>query len=105
MRVNFVYRTSKPTNPSPGYFYWVDYSSGVTEIWFAPTTDVDDLLLLTNEDIIKRLEELKSKVSNNEENIQSIQETLGGIKDEILGEVEETYVKKTDIPNLTWKIL
>jgi hypothetical protein len=104
MLVEFRHRSSKPTQVTRGFFYWID-TEDKQEIWFAPTTNVDDMLLLTNEDIIERLEELESKVSNNEESIQSIQETLGGIKDEILGEIESTYAKKTDIPNLTWKII
>lgn len=104
MLVEFRHRSSKPTQPAQGCFYWID-TEDKPQIWFAPTTDVDEMLLLTNEDIIERLEELESKVSNNEESIQSIQETLNEIKDEILGVVESTYAKKTDIPNLTWKII
>ena len=104
MLVEFRHRSSKPTQVTPGFFYWIG-TEDKQEIWFAPTTNVDDMLLLTNEDIIERLEELESKVSTNEESIQSIQETLDGIKDEILGEVESTYAKKTDIPNLTWKTI
>lgn len=104
MLVEFRHRSSKPTQPTRGFFYWVE-TQNKSQIWFAPTTNERDMLLLTNEDIIERLEELESKVSTNEESIQSIQETLNGIKDEILGEVESTYAKKTDIPNLTWKII
>lgn len=104
MRVDFVHRTSKPTNPSPGYFYWVDYSSGVTEIWFSPDGVSENLILLND-----KFPELTSQLLSLETKVDNIQNILYGIKSEILSEIDlipyitendlMEYAKKSDIPD------
>ena len=48
--VSFRYRSSKPTHPTPGYFYWVDFQDGTHQIWFAPDEQASHLILL-NKDV------------------------------------------------------
>lgn len=91
--VDFIHRSSKPINPNKGTFYWVEYDDK-TEIWFASSNDVDGLILL-----------------NNQLDIERIQETLRGVKEEIIREIDlspyltsgdlEGYAKIDDIPDVS----
>lgn len=116
--VSFRYRNSKPTNPTPGYFYWVDFQDGNHQIWFAPDEQSRHLILLNNESWVERINNLVSRlttdegrISDNESDIAEIQTRLSEIKDEILGEIDLTpylteddltdYAKKSDIHELT----
>lgn len=100
MRVDFVHRTSKPETPEKGIFYWVEDSTG-SQIWFAPSDDSSELILLNGyegfDDLIKRLDKLEGKVDNLPDDIS---EKLSKLKDKILSQVDETYEKK-----LTWKVI
>lgn len=93
MVVDFVHRTSKPTTPTKGIFYWVQDSTG-SQIWFAPSDDPSELILLNGyegfDDLIKRLDKLEGKVDNLPDEL----------KDEILSQVDSIYEKK-----LTWKVI
>ena len=100
MTVDFVHRTSKPETPTAGIFYWVDDSTG-SQIWFAPSDDPSELILLNGyegfDDLIKRLGTLEGKVNNLPDDISKM---LSELKNEILSQVEKTYEKK-----LTWKVI
>lgn len=100
MRVDFVHRTSKPETPEKGIFYWVEDSTG-SQIWFAPSYDPSELILLNGyegfDDLIKRLDKLEGKVNNIPDDIS---EKLSELKDKILSQVDETYEKK-----LTWQVI
>lgn len=77
--VKFRYRRSKPSEPVPGSFYWVELDDDEThQIWFAPDTNPEHLILL-NENV-----DLSSYVS-----------------EEVLAEVLADYAKTTDIPEIT----
>ena len=100
MRVDFVHRTSKPETPTAGIFYWVEDSTG-SQIWFAPSDDPSELILLNGyegfDDLIKRLDKLEGKVDNLPDDIS---ERLSKLKEEILSQVDSIYEKK-----LTWKVI
>lgn len=98
--VDFVHRTSKPETPEKGFFYWVEDSTG-SQIWFAPSKDPSELILLNGyegfDDLIKRLGTLEGKVDNLP---YDISEMLSKLKNEILSQVDKTYEKK-----LTWQVI
>lgn len=100
MIVEFVHRTTKPTTPAKGIFYWVQNSTG-SQIWFAPSDDPSELILLNGyegfDGLIERLDILEGKVDNLPDDIS---ERLSTFKNEILSQVDATYEKK-----LTWKVI
>lgn len=100
MIVDFVHRTSKPETPTAGIFYWVEDSTG-SQIWFAPSKNPSELILLNGyegfDDLIKRLDKLEGKVDNLPDDIS---ERLSKLKEEILSQVDSIYEKK-----LTWKVI
>ena len=100
MVVDFVHRTSKPTTPTKGIFYWVEDSTG-SQIWFAPSDDPSELILLNGyegfDGLIERLDKLEGKVNNLPDDIS---EMLSKLKNEILSQVDSIYEKK-----LTWKVI
>ena len=99
MRVDFVHRASKPETPTAGIFYWVEDSTG-SQIWFAPSKDPSELILLNGyegfDDLIKRLDKLEGKVDNLP---YDISEMLSKLKNEILSQVDSIEKK------LTWQVI
>ena len=100
MTVDFVHRASKPETPSAGIFYWVEDSTG-SQIWFAPSDDPSELILLNGyegfDGLIERLDKLEGKVDNLPDDIS---ERLSKLKNEILSQVDSKYEKK-----LTWTVI
>ena len=100
MKVDFVHRTSKPETPEKGIFYWVEDSTG-SQIWFAPSDDPSELILLNGyegfDGLIERLDKLEGKVDNLPDDMS---ERLSKLKNEILSQVDSIYEKK-----LTWKVI
>ena len=100
MIVDFVHRTSKPETPEKGIFYWVEDSTG-SQIWFAPSDDPSELILLNGyegfDGLIERLDKLEGKVDNLPDDMS---ERLSKLKNEILSQVDSIYEKK-----LTWKVI
>ena len=98
--VDFVHRKSKPETPTAGIFYWVEDSTG-SQIWFAPSKDPSELILLNGyegfDGLIERLDKLEGKVDNLPDDIS---ERLSELKNEILSQVDSIYEKK-----LTWKVI
>ena len=98
--VEFIHRTSKPENPKVGSFYWVEDSTG-SQIWFAPSKDPSELILLNGyegfDDLIERLGTLEGKVDKLPDDISK---RLSKLKNEILSQVDKTYEKK-----LTWQVI
>ena len=99
MKVDFVHRTSKPITPAKGIFYWVEESTG-SQIWFAPSDDPSELILLNGyegfDGLIERLDKLEGKVDNLPDDIS---ERLSILKNEILSRVDSIEKK------LTWKVI
>ena len=100
MIVDFVHRASKPETPTAGIFYWVEDSTG-SQIWFAPSDDPSELILLNGyegfDGLIERLDKLEGKVDNLPDDIS---EKLSELKDKILSQVDSIYEKK-----LTWQVI
>ena len=100
MTVDFVHRASKPETPTAGIFYWVEDSTG-SQIWFAPSDDPSELILLNGyegfDGLIERLDKLEGKVDNLPDDMS---ERLSKLKNEILSQVDSIYEKK-----LTWKVI
>ena len=100
MIVDFVHRASKPETPTAGIFYWVEDSTG-SQIWFAPSDDPSELILLNGyegfDGLIERLDKLEGKVDNLPDDMS---ERLSKLKNEILSQVDSKYEKK-----LTWKVI
>ena len=99
MVVDFVHRTSKPTTPTKGIFYWVQESTG-SQVWFAPSDNPSKLILLNGyegfDGLIERLDKLEGKVDNLPDDIS---ERLSELKNEILSQVDSIEKK------LTWKVI
>ena len=99
MTVDFVHRKSKPETPTTGIFYWVEDSTG-SQIWFAPSKDPSELILLNGyegfDDLIERLGTLEGKVDNLPDDISK---KLFELKNEILSQVDLIEKK------LTWKVI
>ena len=97
--VEFVHRKSKPEKPTAGFFYWVEESTG-SQIWFAPSDDPSELILLNGyegfDDLIKRLDKLEGKVDNLPDDIS---EMLSEVKNEILSQVDSIEKK------VTWQVI
>ena len=100
MIVDFVHRKLRPENPKKGTFYWVEDSTG-SQIWFAPSKDPSELILLNGyegfDDLIERLGTLEGKVDKLPDDIS---ERLSKLKEEILSKIDSTYEKK-----LTWQVI
>ena len=98
--VEFVHRKSKPEKPMAGFFYWVQESTG-SQIWFAPSDDPSELILLNGyegfDGLIERLDKLEGKVNNLPDDIS---ERLSELKNKILSQVDSKYEKK-----LTWQVI
>ena len=109
--VDFIHRSSKPTNPKPGCFYWIENGSD-PQLWFAPDEDPRNLLLLNNEIEKSKFDELVSLVSNHTGDIIEIQNRLSRIE-EILDNIhidltDSDYDKIADKVSeklLTWKVI
>ena len=98
--VAFRYRHSKPTEPIKGYFYWVDLQENGHQIWFAPSSSPDDLILLNDKSIDESaITELIERVADTE-----IQEKLNEFRTEILEQISDLmgsdldYARPEDIP-------
>ena len=100
MIVDYVHRASKQETPIAGIFYWEEDSTG-SQIWFAPSKDPSELILLNGyegfDDLIERLGTLEGKVNNLPDDIS---EKLSELKDKILSQVDSIYEKK-----LTWQVI
>ena len=100
MIVDFVHRKSKPETPTTGIFYWVEDSTG-SQIWFAPSDDPSELILLNGyegfDGLIERIDKLEGKVDNLPDDISK---KLYELKNEKLYQVDKTYEKK-----LNWQVI
>ena len=111
MTVVFVLRKSRPETPTAGIFYWVEDSTG-SQIWFAPSDDPSELILLNDVGFLteKDIEDVKEGLGivtalvgdpgTEGEEATGIFERLFKLKNEILSQVDSKYEKK-----LTWKVI
>lgn len=87
IEINFKKRRTKPTNPIAGSFYWVESGDNPVQIWFSPTDNVDDLILLNEKypDYSDRIKELQDKDKELEELLKELSEEINNYvtKDEL----------------------
>ena len=87
IEINFKKRRTKPTNPIAGSFYWVQSDDNPVQIWFSPTDNVDDLILLNEKypDYSDRIKELQGKDKELEELLKELSEEINNYvtKDEL----------------------
>ena len=87
IEINFKKRRTKPTNPIAGSFYWVVNDKSDIQIWFSPTDNVDDLILLNEKypDYSDRIKELQNKDKELEELLKELSEEINNYvtKDEL----------------------
>lgn len=80
--VGFVHRSSKPTSPKAGTFYWVSLSNK-TQIWFAPDSNQSHLILLNDElgnSILTRLSNVEGDITEIQGTLTTIAERLTGVE-------------------------
>ena len=78
--VQFRHRTSKPTDPVKGSFYWVELEDKV-QIWFSPDGIAENLILLSNDvdrSVLERLESIEDNIESIEGTIEAIQQVIDG---------------------------
>lgn len=91
--VGFIHRHSLPNHPIAGYFYWIDVTGEEPQVWFSPTNETEDMVLLNDKDKIDELIEL---ISGANSDIEDINERLDNLKDEILNELDlSAYATKS----------
>ena len=108
--VGFVHRHTKPVTPTAGTFYWVDVDGDDPQIWFAPSVSGEDMILLNDNEIgsdrISALESmvsvLESRVEDDEDVIEQIQERLNSVRNELLIKFND-YAKKSDLDDYATK--
>lgn len=93
--VIFKHGQTLPNNPDKGTFYWIE-NNGKSELWFASADTEDGLIRLDNYFTDEDIEELVTRLEGAESDIESIQEILDEINDNI-----ENIVNN----KLTWKII
>ena len=96
MEVKFKYRSQYPLVVEAGYFYWVDEQED--KIYFAPTNDPDDMILLNEKFDESLLEELRNEITGIGSEVEGIEDRLSTIKDEILSQIDLTpYLTEDDL--------
>ena len=75
--VKFKHRSDLPSEPEIGSFYWIGMEED-TQLWFAYGNTQDQMILLNE----------KVDLSSINTSISNIENRLGGIKDEILDEID-----------------
>ena len=68
--VDFIHRHTMPAQPVAGYFYWIDGENDNPQIWFAPTENQDEMLLLNDDE---KIQELLSIIMGLESDLDSVQ--------------------------------
>ena len=76
--VNFIRRNELPEILEIGTFYWIDKQDGTSEIWFGSK---NGKLRLDNKLDKSELDEIISRLSGVESDIESIQDILQGIQE------------------------
>ena len=81
MEVKFKYRSQYPLVVEAGYFYWVDEQED--KIYFAPTNDPQEMVLLSNILGEDQISQLISRLSGAESEVENIKDILAEIGEEL----------------------
>lgn len=90
MDVKFKYRLQYPSEVEKGYFYWVQEQEN--NIYFAPTDNPGDMILLSYVFDDSQISQWASKISGLEGKVEGIQEILNE-----MGEELKQYLTSSDL--------
>lgn len=90
MDVKFKYRLQYPSEVKKGYFYWVQEQEN--NIYFAPTDNPGDMILLSYVFDDSQISQWASKISGLEGKVEGIQEILNEIGEEL-----KQYLTSSDL--------
>ena len=90
MDVKFKYRLQYPSEVKKGYFYWVQEQEN--NIYFAPTDNPEDMILLSYVFDDSQISQWASKISGLEGKVEDIQEILNE-----MGEELKQYLTSSDL--------
>ena len=90
MDVKFKYRLQYPSEVKKGYFYWVQEQEN--NIYFAPTNNPEDMILLSYVFDDSQISQWESKISGLEGKVEGIQEILNE-----MGEELKQYLTSSDL--------
>lgn len=90
MEVKFKYRLQYPSEVKKGYFYWVQEQEN--NIYFAPTDNPGDMILLSYVFDDSQISQWESKISGLEGKVEGIQEILNE-----MGEELKQYLTSSDL--------
>lgn len=90
MDVKFKYRLQYPSEVKKGYFYWVQEQEN--NIYFAPTDNPEDMILLSYVFDDSQISQWASKISGLEGKVEGIQEILNE-----MGEELKQYLTSSDL--------
>ena len=88
--VKFKYRLQYPSEVKKGYFYWVQEQED--NIYFAPTDNPGDMILLSYVFDDSQISQWESKISGLEGKVEGIQEILNE-----MGEELKQYLTSSDL--------
>ena len=88
--VKFKYRLQYPSEVKKGYFYWVQEQEN--NIYFAPTDNPGDMILLSYVFDDSQISQWASKISGLEGKVEGIQEILNE-----MGEELKQYLTSSDL--------
>lgn len=92
--VNFIRRNELPEILEIGTFYWIDKQDETSEIWFGSK---NGKLRLDNKLDKSELDEIISRLSGVESDIESIQDILQGIQETFEGIDFDEYLTASDL--------
>ena len=90
MEVKFKYRLQYPSEVKKGYFYWVHGQEN--NIYFAPTDNPEDMILLSYVFDDSQISQWTSKIAGLEGKVEGIQEILNE-----MGEELKQYLTSSDL--------
>lgn len=90
MDVKFKYRLQYPSEVKKGYFYWVQEQEN--NIYFAPTDNPGDMILLSYVFDDSQISQWTSKIAGLEGKVEGIQEILNE-----MGEELKQYLTSSDL--------
>ena len=90
MEVKFKYRLQYPSEVKKGYFYWVHGQED--NIYFAPTDNPEDMILLSYVFDDSQISQWTSKIAGLEGKVEGIQEILNE-----MGEELKQYLTSSDL--------
>lgn len=88
--IKFKYRSQYPSEVRAGYFYWVHTQED--NIYFAPTNDPEDMILLSYVFDDSQISQWTSRISGLEDEVEGIQEILNEIGEEL-----KQYLTSSDL--------